>query len=96
MSASLLKRFKLSGYNKPKRTPGHPTKSHIVVAKSGNQIKTIRFGQQGANTAGAPKEGVAPKKVDNAWVLKRNQPLVADAIASRTSGVVMTKGDSWA
>ena len=64
MSASLLKRFKLSGYNKPKTTPGHPTKSHIVVAKSGNQIKTIRFGQQGANTAGAPKEGESQKMKD--------------------------------
>ena len=64
MSASLLKRFKLSGYSKPKRTPGHPTKSHIVVAKSGNQIKTIRFGQQGANTAGAPKEGESQKMKD--------------------------------
>ena len=64
MSASLLKRFKLSGYNKPKRTPNHPTKSHIVVAKSGNQIKTIRFGQQGANTAGAPKEGESQKMKD--------------------------------
>ena len=49
MSASLLKRFKLSGYNKPKRTPNHPTKSHMVVAKSGSKIKTIRFGQQGVS-----------------------------------------------
>lgn len=40
----------VSGYNKPKRTPSHPTKSHIVVAKSGDQIKTIRFGQQGVKT----------------------------------------------
>jgi len=47
----------VSGYNKPKRTPNHPTKSHIVVAKSGDQIKTIRFGQQGAKTAGKPKKG---------------------------------------
>ena len=37
----------VSGYNKPKRTPNHPTKSHVVVAKEGNQIKTIRVGQQG-------------------------------------------------
>tara|TARA_R110002020_G_scaffold230911_1_gene442050 strand:- start:308 stop:571 length:264 start_codon:yes stop_codon:yes gene_type:complete len=44
---SRLKRAGVSGYNKPKRTPGHPKKSHIVVAKSGDQIKTIRFGQQG-------------------------------------------------
>ncbi|MDB4044423.1 hypothetical protein N9470_02960 [Emcibacteraceae bacterium] len=56
-SDSRLKRAGVSGYNKPKRTPNHPTKSHIVVAKVGNKIKTIRFGQQGASTAGAPKKG---------------------------------------
>ncbi len=49
MSKSLLKRLKLSGYNKPKRTPTHKTKSHVVVAKSGDTIKTIRFGQQGVS-----------------------------------------------
>ena len=47
-----LKAAGVSGYNKPKRTPGHPKKSHIVVAKSGEQTKTIRFGQQGVSTAG--------------------------------------------
>ena len=52
-----LARAGVSGYNKPKRTPNHPTKSHIVVARSGGQIKTIRFGQQGAKTAGKPKKG---------------------------------------
>jgi len=49
---SRLERAGVSGYNKPKRTPGHPTKSHIVVAKSGDTVKTIRFGQQG--TQGSP------------------------------------------
>ena len=47
-----LARAKVKGYNKPKRTPGHPKKSHIVVAKVGNKIKTIRFGQQGAKRSG--------------------------------------------
>jgi len=47
MADSRLKSAGVSGYNKPKRTPGHKTKSHVVVAKSGSQIKTIRFGQQG-------------------------------------------------
>jgi hypothetical protein len=42
-----------SGYNKPKRTPGHPTKSHAVLAKSGDEVKLIRFGQQGVS--GSPK-----------------------------------------
>ena len=52
-----LKRAGVRGFNKPKRTPGHRTKSHIVVAKVGNKVKTIRFGQQGAKTAGKPKKG---------------------------------------
>lgn len=45
-----LARAGVSGYNKPKRTPNHPTKSHIVVAKEGGKVKTIRFGQQGVRT----------------------------------------------
>tara|TARA_R110000796_G_scaffold73663_1_gene165554 strand:- start:1251 stop:1541 length:291 start_codon:yes stop_codon:yes gene_type:complete len=47
----------VSGYNKPKRTPSHSKKSHIVVAKVGDKVKTIRFGQQGSKTAGSPKKG---------------------------------------
>jgi len=58
---SRLKRAGVSGYNKPKRTPNHPKKSHIVVAKSGSTIKTIRFGEQGASTAGKPKAGESAK-----------------------------------
>lgn len=47
---------KFQGYNKPKRTPSHPTKSHAVLAKSGEQVKLIRFGQQGVSGAGkSPK-----------------------------------------
>ena len=56
MSESLLGRIGVSGYNKPKRTPKHPTKSHVVVAKSGDQVKTIRFGQQGVSGS-PPSEG---------------------------------------
>jgi hypothetical protein len=44
---------RFSGYNKPKRTPGHRTKSHAVLAKSGDQTKLIRFGQQGVSGAGS-------------------------------------------
>lgn len=54
---SRLSRAGVEGYNKPKRTPSHPKKSHIVVAKEGDKIKTIRFGEQGAKTAGQPKAG---------------------------------------
>ena len=48
-----LKRAGVSGFNKPKRTPNHPKKSHVVVAKEGDKVKTIRFGQQGVKGAGA-------------------------------------------
>jgi hypothetical protein len=51
---SRLKRAGVSGYNKPKRTPKHPKKSHVVVAKTGGKVKTIRFGQQGVS--GSPKK----------------------------------------
>jgi len=56
---SRLERAGVSGYNRPKKTPTHPTKSHIVVAKDGDQVKTIRFGQQGVS--GSP-EGSARNK----------------------------------
>ena len=48
-----LKKLGVSGYNKPKKTPGHPTKSHVVLAKVGDKVKTIRFGQQGVSGAGS-------------------------------------------
>ena len=53
MKDSRLERAGVSGFNKPKRTPSHPTKSHVVVAKEGDKVKTIRFGQQGVS--GSPK-----------------------------------------
>ena len=57
----IMKKLGLAGYNKPKRTPDHPKKSHVVLAKSGGQAKVIRFGEQGASTAGKPKEGESAK-----------------------------------
>ena len=57
-----LDRAGVAGFNKPKRTPGHAKKSHIVVAKEGDKIKTIRFGQQGVTTAGKPKAGESAKQ----------------------------------
>ena len=51
-----LERYGLSGFNKPKRTPSHPKKSHVVLAKEGDRVKLIRFGQQGAKTK-PPRKG---------------------------------------
>lgn len=52
-----LVRAGVSGFGKPKRTPKHPKKSHVVVVKDGKKTKTIRFGEQGASVAGKPKKG---------------------------------------
>ena len=64
-AASILERMGVAGFNKPKRTPNHPTKSHVVVAKEGDKVKTIRFGQQGVSGAGdnpkTPKEKARQK-----------------------------------
>ena len=59
--SSRLKRAGVSGYNKPKRTPKHRTKSHVVVAKVGTKVKTIRFGQQGVTGAGKNPKSAAQK-----------------------------------
>ena len=57
-----LARAGVAGFNKPKSTPSHPKKSHVVVAKEGDKVKTIRFGQQGVKTAGKPKKGESKKQ----------------------------------
>ena len=72
-----LDRAGVSGFNKPKRTPNHPTKSHVVVAKEGDKIKTIRFGEQGAKTNQNEKQrnafkarhakNIAKGKMSAAW-----------------------------
>ena len=63
MKDGRLAKAGVTGFNKPKRTPSHPTKSHVVVAKKGDTIKTIRFGQQGVSGSPAKKgESEADKK----------------------------------
>ena len=59
--SAALKRAGVSGVNKPKRTPNHPKKSHVVVAKEGDTVKTIRFGQQGVKGAGSSPDSASEK-----------------------------------
>ena len=66
-----LKRFNLSGFNKPKRTPRHKTKSHVVLAKSGSRVKLIRFGQQGVKGAGKNPRTKAEKARRKAFKKRR-------------------------
>ena len=57
-----MKRLGLKGVNKPKRTPKHPKASHAVLAKEGDKVRLIRFGQQGVKTAGKPKKGESARQ----------------------------------
>ncbi len=61
-AASIIERMGVAGFNKPKRTPNHPTKSHVVVAKEGDTIKTIRYGQQGVSGSPPSKNESAADK----------------------------------
>jgi hypothetical protein len=70
-----------AGYNKPKRTPSHPKKSHAVLAKSGSKVKLIRFGQQGVS--GSPK-----KKGESASYRKRRESFKARHAANIKKGVM--------
>jgi len=67
-----LARAGVSGYNKPKRTPNHPTKSHVVVAKDGDQVKLIRFGQQGVKGAGKKPKTKAEKARRASYYARHN------------------------
>lgn len=62
----------VSGYNKPKKTPNHPTKSHVVVAKVGDETKTIRFGQQGVKGAGKNPKTDAEKARKRSYYARHN------------------------
>lgn len=68
----LLKRAGVSGVNKPKRTPNHSTKSHVVVAKEGDQVKTIRFGQQGVKGAGKNPKSAKDKARRKSYYARHN------------------------
>ena len=62
----------VSGYNKPKRTPNHKTKSHVVVAKKGDKTKTIRFGQQGVRGAGKNPQTAKDKARKRSYYARHN------------------------
>ena len=87
-----LAKVGVQGYNQPKRTPSHPTKSHVVVAKEGDKIKTIRFGQQGVS--GSPKKEGESKaaKARREWFKARH----ADNIAKgKMSAAYWANKEKW-
>ena len=81
---SRLTRAGVSGYNKPKRTPGHKTKSHVVVAKVGDKIKTIRFGKQGVTGAGKNPKTAKVKARKKSYYARHNaQDSKPDKLSAR-------------
>jgi len=72
-----LERAGVAGFNKPKRTPSHPTKSHVVVAKDGDQVKTIRFGQQGVTGDKQPTARQASFKARHAKNIAKGRMFAA-------------------
>ena len=89
---SRLKRAGVSGYNQPKRTPKHPTKSHVVVAKVGDEIKTIRFGQQGVQGAGKNPKTEKDKARKKAYFARHN---AQDPNPSRLSARYWSNKVKW-
>lgn len=87
-----LARVGVSGYNKPKRTPNHPTKSHLVVAKSGGQVKTIRFGQQGVKGAGKNPKTASEKARRKSYYARHN---AQDAKPSKMSARYWSHKVKW-
>lgn len=67
-----LARVGVDKFNSPKRTPNHPTKSHVVVAKVGDQVKTIRFGQQGVTGAGKNPTSAKDKARKRSYYARHN------------------------
>ena len=87
-----LKRAGVSGFNKPKRTPGHPKKSHVVVAKSGSKVKTIRFGQQGVRGAGKNPKSAKDKARRKSYYARHN---AQDPNPSKLSARYWSHNGKW-
>ena len=89
---SRLERAGVSGYNKPKRTPNHPKKSHVVVAKEGDKVKTIRFGQQGVKGAGSNPKSKKEKARRKSYYARHN---AQDANPSKMSARYWSSKTKW-
>jgi hypothetical protein len=87
-----LERVGVSGFNKPKKTPNHPTKSHVVVAKVGDEIKTVRFGQQGVTGAGSNPTSAKDKARKKSYYARHN---AQDANPSKLSARYWSHKVKW-
>lgn len=90
--AALLRKYKLSGVNKAKRTPSHKTKSHVVLAQKGHEIKLIRFGQQGVTGAGKNPKTAKDKARKRSYYARHN---AQDAKPSKFSARYWSHKTKW-
>lgn len=88
----LMKENGLSGVNQPKRTPSHPTKSHVVMARDGDEYKLIRFGQQGVRGAGSNPTSAKDKARRKAYYARHN---AQDASPSKLSARYWSHREKW-
>ena len=89
---NMLKKYNLSGVNKPKRTPGHKTKSHMVLAKQGDQMKIVRFGQQGVRGAGKNPKTAKDKARKKSYYARNN---AQDSSPSKLSARYWSHKTKW-
>ena len=87
-----IQKLGVSGYNKPKRTPNHPTKSHVVLAKVGDEVKTVRFGQQGVKGAGKNPTTAKDKARKKSYYARHN---AQDASPSKLSARYWSHKVKW-
>ena len=87
-----ISKLGVSGYNKPKRTPNHPTKSHVVLAKVGDEVKTVRFGQQGVKGAGKNPTTAKDKARKRSYYARHN---AQDANPSKLSARYWSHEVKW-
>ena len=87
-----IQKLGVSGYNKPKKTPNHPTKSHVVLAKVGDEVKTIRFGQQGVTGAGSNPKTAKDKARKKSYYARHN---AQDANPSKLSARYWSHKVKW-
>jgi hypothetical protein len=87
-----IQKLGVSGYNKPKKTPNHPTKSHVVLAKVGDEVKTIRFGQQGVKGAGKNPTSAKDKARKKSYYARHN---AQDASPSKLSARYWSHKVKW-
>tara|TARA_R100001377_G_C3155543_1_gene97864 strand:+ start:187 stop:480 length:294 start_codon:yes stop_codon:yes gene_type:complete len=90
--ANLIKKHGLAGVNKPKRTPKHKTKSHMVLAKDGDAMKLIRFGQQGVSGAGKSPTTAKDKARKKSYYARHN---AQDSKPSKMSARYWSHRTKW-